>query len=63
MKEPNWFYPFIGMDTGDSFFVPSLTPEVLMYKISLAAKEYGIRIRSALRVEDQVMGVRVWKVE
>jgi len=51
------------MDTGDSFFVPSLTPEVLMYKISLAAKEYGIRIRSALRVEDQVMGVRVWKVE
>ena len=63
MQEPNWYYPWVGMRVGDSFFIPTLKPEVMLYKINLNAKEFGIKIRTAIRVEEQVMGVRVWRVE
>lgn len=59
--DPVWFFPFVGMATGDSFFVPTNNTDLLIYKIKNAALDYGIDVVIKARIEDGILGVRVWR--
>jgi hypothetical protein len=59
--DPVWFFPFVGMATGDSFFIPTNNTDLLIYKVKNAATEYGIDIVVKARIEDGILGVRVWR--
>jgi hypothetical protein len=61
-KEPEWLYPFMGMDIGDSFFIPTMKSSEIIYSVTEAAKEYGIRTKVFTMMKDGIMGVRVWRV-
>jgi len=61
-KEPEWIFPFEGMGVGDSFFIPTLKPAPMTYIIDTRAKAAKCKIRSEIRVEDDCLGVRVWRV-
>lgn len=62
MEEPAWRFPFIGMGVGDSFFIPTNAVEAMMYKLRTAAAEFGIGVIVKARVEDDIVGVRVWRL-
>jgi hypothetical protein len=62
MEEPVWNFPFVGMKQKDSFFIPTNAVEVMAYKISTAAAEYGIGVIVKPRVEDGILGVRAWRL-
>lgn len=61
LEEPEWFFPFVGMLPGDSFFVPTNNTEYMTYKVKNAAKRFGMEVIIRARVEDAVLGVRVWR--
>jgi hypothetical protein len=57
-------YPFAGMKTGDSFFVPG--PQGTVWKVRTAASEWaynnGAKFTTRAVVEDLTPGIRVWRV-
>jgi hypothetical protein len=61
-KEPEWLYPFMVMEVGDSFFIPTLRSAEIIYSVMESAKEYGIRTRAYASMKEGIMGVRVWRV-
>ena len=61
-KEPEWILPFEFMSIGDSFFIPTLRPAMLIYEIDTAAKRAKVRVRSFTSMFDGYLGVRVWRV-
>jgi hypothetical protein len=61
-KEPSWIYPFMGMDVGDSFFIPTLNSAEIIYSAMEAGKQHGIRTKAYAAMKDGIMGVRVWRV-
>lgn len=61
-KEPEWWFPFEGMDIGDSFFIPTLRPAEMIYLIDTKAKEVGLKMRCFNMTEKGFMGVRAWRV-
>lgn len=61
-KEPGWIYPFMGMDIGDSFFIPTMKSSEIIYSAMEAGKEYGIKVKAYAAMKDGIMGVRVWRV-
>lgn len=60
--EPSWIYPFMGMNIGDSFFIPTMRSAEIIYSAMEAGKEFGIRVKAYAQMKDGIMGVRVWRV-
>jgi len=61
-NEPEWIFPFEAMEIGDSFFIPTLHPEELIYSIDCGAKRIKMRFRSFITVHNDLIGVRSWRV-
>ena len=61
-KEPEWVFPYQGMDIGDSFFMPTVRPSFAHYIIDLTSKKVGIRLKTYAMICDGVRGVRAWRV-
>lgn len=51
-----------GMRIGDSFFTPCLECEKYRGQITRLAKEYGIEVRTMKRTENQIKGLRTWRI-
>jgi hypothetical protein len=62
IKEPEWLFPFSGMEVGDSFFIPTLRFAEMIYAIDSGAKREGILVKSYATYEDNHLGVRAWRV-
>lgn len=61
LTEPEWIFPFQGMDIGDSFFIPTVRPASLIYIVDTRAKTYGVRVKAYTTTKEGIMGVRVWR--
>jgi hypothetical protein len=61
--EPEWAFPFMGMEPGDSFCIPTNNPDYMKQAIKKAAKNYGIDVLVRTRVEEGVLVVRCWLVK
>lgn len=61
IKEPEWLFPFDGMDVGDSFFIPTLRPAEMIYIIDTCAKRAKVRVRAYTSSKDGCLGVRAWR--
>ena len=62
LQEPEWLLPFEFMRVGDSFFVPTLKPADMIYKIDSAAKRAKIKVKIYTSAKDDFLGVRVWRI-
>ena len=62
LNEPEWLYPFMGMEIGDSFFIPTMKSGEIIYSAMEAGKEFGIRTKAYATMKEGIMGVRVWRV-
>ena len=62
--EPDFIFPFYDLKIGQSFFIPTLRLEEMIYLIDTAAKESGlsIRVKSYEAIKDGILGVRTWRV-
>jgi len=60
--EPEWVFPFEGMDVGDSFFIPTLRFAELIYALDCGAKRAKIRVKSYVSIKDDCIGVRTWRI-
>ena len=47
LQEPEWIFPFDGMEVGDSFFIPTVKPAEMLYRIDTCAKEAKVKVRVA----------------
>jgi hypothetical protein len=61
-NEPVWIFPFSAMSIGDSFFIPTMQPAYMSYVIDTSAKKLGLRIKAFTRTEEEVLGVRAWRI-
>ena len=61
-NEPEWIFPFENMESGESFFIPTLKPSPLLYAIDSGAKRAKIKVKSYTTKKDNCIGVRVWRV-
>jgi hypothetical protein len=61
-QEPEWLFPFEALGIGDSFFVPTLQPAPMTYIIDTRAKAAKCKVRTDIRVENDCLGVRVWRI-
>lgn len=59
--EPEWVFPFDGMNVGDSFFIPTLKPSEMAYIIDTRAKVAGIKVKVYASSKDGRLGVRAWR--
>lgn len=48
---------------GSSFYIPTLTPNVLSDEIDTAARERGMKVKFRFCVEGTTHGVRFWRVK
>jgi len=62
IKEPEWVFPFSGMEVGDSFFIPTLRFAEMIYSIDSGAKREGMLVKVYATYEDNHLGVRAWRV-
>lgn len=62
IQEPEWVFPFEGMEVGDSFFIPTLRPAEMVYIVDGAAKRVKMRVRSFPSTKEGHLGVRVWRI-
>ena len=62
LVEPEWVFPFQGMEVGDSFFIPTVRPAALLYVVDTRAKVYGIKVKVYPASKEGHLGVRVWRV-
>jgi hypothetical protein len=60
-NEPEWALPFQFMRVGDSFFIPTLKPALMLYIVDTRAKDAGVRIRAFTTKHEGYLGVRVWR--
>jgi|APFre7841882654_1041346.scaffolds.fasta_scaffold65445_2 hypothetical protein len=61
-EEPQWVLPYMAMEVGDSFFIPTMRPAKLMYIIDTSAKKYGIKVKSYITTEEGYYGIRTWRL-
>lgn len=61
-NEPEWLFPFDGMEVGDSFFIPTLKSSEVVYSAVESAKKHKLRVKAFAAMKDGIMGVRVWRV-
>jgi len=50
------------MGIGDSFFIPTMQPAYMAYVIDTAAKKQGLKVKTFTRTEEEVLGVRAWRI-
>lgn len=62
LTEPEWIFPFEGMDIGESFFIPTLKPSPILYAIETGAKRAGVRVKAYITIKDDCLGVRAWRL-
>jgi len=62
LQEPEWVFPFDGMDIGDSFFVPTVKPAEMLYRIDTCAKQAKVKVKAYTSSKEGHLGVRVWRV-
>jgi hypothetical protein len=62
LKEPEWIFPFQGMEIGDSFFIPTLRFAEMIYAVDSGSKRAKTRVKCYVTVKDSHLGVRVWRV-
>jgi len=62
LKEPEWIFPFQGMEIGDSFFIPTLRFAEMMYAVDSGSKRDKTRVKCYVTVKDSHLGIRVWRV-
>jgi len=62
LVEPEWIFPFQGMEVGDSFFIPTVRPAALIYIVDTRAKAHGIKVKAYPSSKENHLGVRVWRV-
>jgi hypothetical protein len=60
--EPEWVFPFEGMDVGDSFFVPTLKIAEMLYAVDCRAKVSQIKVKAYASAKEGHIGVRVWRI-
>jgi hypothetical protein len=60
--EPEWLLPFDHMQIGDSFFIPTVRPANMVYKVDSAAKRSGVRTKIFITTYKGYLGVRVWRI-
>lgn len=60
MKEPDYYFPFLAMKDGDSFVIPTNSPEIVRNIILREAKRFGVKVKIACRVEEGILCVRCW---
>lgn len=60
-NEPEWDYPLVQMNQGDSFFIPTLEPKKITKEIKLKAKELQIKVIIKSCIYDEILGLRVWR--
>jgi hypothetical protein len=52
-----------GMPVNSSFFVPCIRCRALQGNINAAGKRFGVKMRTQVRFEANIKGVRAWRVE
>jgi hypothetical protein len=62
LVDPEWHFPLAGMNVGDSFFVPTNNTEAMTYKVKNESKLCGMKITVRTRVEEEILGIRVWRI-
>lgn len=62
LEEPEWVFPFGGMEVGNSFFIPTVRISEMIYLIDTKAKEEGMKMKAYATVKDGCIGVRAWRV-
>lgn len=62
IPEPEWIFPFDGMEVGDSFFIPTLRFAEMIYAIDCGSKRAGIKVKSYISTKDKHIGVRTWRI-
>lgn len=62
LNEPEWIFPFHGMEVGESFFVPTLKPAEMIYIIDTRAKDAKVKIKAFAASKEGHLGVRVWRI-
>jgi hypothetical protein len=60
--EPEWLFPFEGMEIGDSFFIPTLRPAEMMYAIDCGSKRAQVKVKCYYTACEGQLGVRAWRV-
>ena len=60
--EPEWLFPFEYMEVGESFFMPTVRPAYAHYIIDKTSKKSGVVMKTYTVREENVLGVRSWRV-
>jgi hypothetical protein len=50
-------------EIGSSFFIPAVTTQPLLNQIREKMREVGVTVVIRRRVENNLLGVRVWRVD
>ena len=58
-----WLFPFEGMEVGDSFFIPCLSPAEMVYILDTRAKVAKVKVKTFITTKDNYLGVRVWRMK
>lgn len=61
-REPEWIFPYLTMEVGDSFFMPTVRPAYGHYIIDITSKRVGVVMKIYTVIEDDVLGVRAWRI-
>lgn len=62
LQEPEWIFPFEGMEIGDSFFIPTVKLAETIYIVDTRAKVAKVKVRAYAAIKEGCIGVRVWRV-
>lgn len=62
LQEPEWIFPFEGMEVGNSFFIPTVKLAETIYIVDTRAKEAKVKVKAYAAMKDGCIGVRVWRV-
>ena len=63
VQEPEWIFPFEGMNVGDSFFIPTLKIAEMLYVIDRRSKVAKVKVKAYASSKEGHLGVRVWRVK
>jgi hypothetical protein len=61
--EPEWVFPYEFMEVGESFFMPTIRPAYAHYIIDKTSKKVDVVMKTYTVTEDEVLGVRSWRVK
>jgi hypothetical protein len=62
LQEPEWIFPFEGMEVGNSFFIPTVKLAETIYIVDTRAKEAKVKVKAYAAMKEGCIGVRVWRV-